>query len=38
MTGAIQGHGVYGLAGPGGGEGGCLGGVQSPDYNMIISP
>lgn len=20
------------------GGGGCLGGVQSPDYNMIISP
>lgn len=37
MTGAIQGHGVYGLAGPGGGEGGCLGGgsVSRLQYDYI---
>lgn len=38
MTGAIQGHGVYGLAGPGGGEGGGVfggGSVSRLQYDYI---
>lgn len=34
MNEAAEGHRVYGLAGGGGGAGGCL---ASLDYNMIVS-